>query len=139
MICPRVRKNNINREAIKDKHNAVDLVAKKLQAFSISKISIKLYQRHQISYAVVQHLQKKAIQSWFKGQPKMSLHQPFCTVSIMHYSFLWKWIMQNYSEIANQSDYLKHQDHWVSLTNNNYYCCQHESTNRQWLCELQTR
>ena len=120
-ICARFRKSNINTKVITDKNNSVDLVAKKLQACSISKISLRIYQKHQICYAALQQLQKKAIQSWFNWQPKTSLHQPFCTVWIMHYSFLWKWITQNYSKIGNQSDCSNHQDHWVILTNNNNF------------------
>lgn len=39
-----------------------------------------------------------------------NLRRSFCFVWITHYSLRRERIMLSYSEIANQSDYLKHQD-----------------------------
>ena len=44
-------------------------------------------------------------------------------------SLLGEWIMLNYSEIANQSDCLKRQDHWLSLYYNNYCVWHHDYAN----------
>ena len=44
-------------------------------------------------------------------------------------SLLGEWIMLNYSEIANQSDCLKHQDHLLSLYYNNYCVWHHDYAN----------
>ena len=73
----------------------------------------KCSQQHYISTLI---LPKKTIPSRFNWHLETLLYtRPLCFVSAQHYWFPWGWKMLNYSEIANQADCLKQQDHWVSM------------------------